>query len=91
MSDYEKVLRCLNKLNYSAGLPADHRWVSTVRHYIKDKASTSLLSIEDIKRHFDTFAEDDESDMGVVLGARAFVDYLISKFQAGAKPHGRRS
>jgi hypothetical protein len=35
----EKVLRCLNKLNNYAKLPVDHRWVSIVRHYIKESPS----------------------------------------------------
>ena len=37
MGGFDKALRCLNKLNNYAKLPADHRWVSVIRHYIKDK------------------------------------------------------
>ena len=36
-----KALDALNKLNNYSKLPFDHRWVSTVRHYIKDNPRTS--------------------------------------------------
>ena len=49
MADYNKALRCLNKLNNYSKLPEDHRWVSTIRHYIKDKnfssCNTAMLEI----------------------------------------------
>jgi len=40
----KKALDCLNKLNNYAKLPPDHRWVSVVRHYIKEEKFTSTNS-----------------------------------------------
>jgi len=40
MADKKKALDALNKLNNYSRLPADHRWVSTVRHYIKEAGRT---------------------------------------------------
>jgi len=40
MPNLKQALNCLNKLNNYSKLPADHRWVSVVRHYIKDKNFT---------------------------------------------------
>jgi hypothetical protein len=37
----QKALDALNKLNNYAKLSADHRWVSTVRHYIKEENGSS--------------------------------------------------
>jgi len=47
----QKALDALNKLNNYSKLSANHRWVSTVRHYIKDDSRINtgmvqLLAVE---------------------------------------------
>lgn len=55
----KKALDALNKLNNYSKLPVDHRWVSTVRHYIKEAGRTVRANRPAQQRKVPIFSEEE--------------------------------